>query len=308
MYDRSLAAIDDGSWGKGVAVPGKERIVIAGKYTRIKTLALGDIADVHVGKWINACDTHVIIKVARNVADNDLLQAENKNLMFVLDKMVSKKSVWADCIPGVYESLFLADKGGKRRVNILPYFEGFVTAEDIRFRMPNGVDGRTIVWMWKRLLVLIDWIYKCGVVHGAILPPHVMFYPDNDGDTVRDPRKHSVRLIDWCYSIQHKERTRLSGWIPRYESLYAPEIVKKQPLGPYTDLYMGAQTILHLCGKAVPDPITHHIRKCIDPVVSRRPQDILGYFEDFMKVAKTVYGEPKYHDFNLPGGPATTAI
>jgi serine/threonine protein kinase len=131
-----------------------------------------------------------------------------------------------------------------------------------------------------------------------------MFYPDNDGSTTRDIRKHSIRLADWCYSIEHKTRTRLSAWVPAHQRLYAPEIVAKKPLDHSTDMYMGAMTMLEMCDKSVPKEITDSIRRWVEKNPKQRPAQTMQYFQEFLGIQKAIYGAPQWHDFNVPGGPA----
>lgn len=303
LYNQAQEAIKAGKWGTKVFIPGREKVTLAGKYVRHRTIAAGDITDVHWGLYDKE---PIVIKVARHAKDNDLLMAEKRNLEIIRGKMESHAgTIWCQCIPEVVDSFLLSEGSStKRRVNILNGFSGFLTLAQISSKIPEGLDGRTIVWMWKRLTILLDWTYRSGIVHGAVLPPHIMFYPDNDGKTDRDPRKHSIRLVDWCYSIEHKTHSKLNSWVPQFQSFYAPEILNKGPLDHSTDMYMAAQTMLSVCSKEVPKELTESIRKWVDKNPKKRPQNTLAYFDDFLKVQTAVYGPPKWHDLIVPGGPA----
>jgi hypothetical protein len=301
--------LENGTWGKRtpfahkVIVP----VVIKGKYILEGILSAGDIADVHFASMESSSKRkNLLLKIARSTNDNDLLRAEEE----ILGKLHGKlpKDTWGTCIPTITESFLVSDYQ-KRRVNVMEHFDGFLTGVEIRKRTASA-DGRTIAWMWKRLLVLLEWTHKIGYVHGAVLPPHVMFYPDNDGQTHRDPRKHSIRLIDWCYAIDKKTRTRLSAWVPEWGDFYAPEIINKKPLGPWTDLYMGAKTMLYLVGgntnkdifpDSIPKEISFAIAQCLNTDPNDRPQSIGKYFEFFTEQIRKVYGAPKWHHFIVPG-------
>jgi len=184
-----------------------------------------------------------------------------------------------------------------------------MTLKKFTKKIPGGVDAKTIAWMWKRLILILDWTHKIGYIHGAVLPPHVMYFPDNDGKTAIDPRKHAVRLVDWAYAVKMTSKAKLKAWVPEYESFYAPEILSKGKLGPWTDLYMGAKTMLYLLSgdvkknifpASLPAPILKSLEMCLNPDPSKRPQDAYAYFQDFTRILKQLYGPPKYHDFNLP--------
>jgi hypothetical protein len=309
LYNLAVQAAGDGKWGTKIPVPGREKILIAGKYERDRLLFKGDIADIHYGMALPQSHKDkiapIVIKAARHSQDNDLLLAEKTNTDKVREVMLDKGAPsWPQCFPEVLDSFLLSSPGGKRRINIQNYFAGYLSLAEISKRIPAGLDGRTIVWMWKRLIVMLDWTYNAGIVHGAVLPPHVMFYPDNDGQTTRDPRKHSIRLSDWCYSVDTKVRSKLSSWVPQYKEFYAPEILNKEPLGHSTDVYMAAKVILSMCDKTVPKELTASISRWVEKKPSKRPKETLEYFQEFLQTQQAVYGKPKWHDLIVPGGPA----
>jgi hypothetical protein len=316
IHDVAVEAIKKGSYGRRERLSWKIPVLVKGKYVLESRLGAGHIADLHLASLESSTKTDMfLLKIVRNSNDNDLLNAERVVLEKIHAKMAAKGAKdWPQTIPVISETFLVDDGRSRRRVNVMSHFEGFVDGAEIRKRIPAGVDGRTIAWMWKRLLVLLEWVSKAGFIHGAVLPPHVMFYPDNDGHTHKDIRKHSIRLVDWCYAVEFKQRTRLSAWVPEYEAFYAPEIPKKQPLGPWTDLYMGAWTMLFLAGAdmanvgarkafmldGVPQSLLESILKCVSGNPVDRPQSIGKYFEEFSEVVAKEYGRPKYHDFNLP--------
>lgn len=311
FYDLAKKSVEAGTWGKKLPIPGREQVTIAGKYTRIRSFATGDMADIHLGKM---GDAPILIKAARLAFDNDLLLAEQRNLGALREKMIKRDSRLIIGIPEVFDSVLISEGTSlKRRVNIISASPGYCTGTELLRLIPEGVDGKTIVWMWKRVMKFIDWIYHAGFIHGAVLPQHILFYPDNDGNNHDDPRKHSIRLIDWCYSIEHKSRTRLSSWCPQSKDFYAPEIPAKQPLGPSTDLYMAAKTMIFLSGgdvaknilsPKIPKPLADSILACVHPDPAKRPASAGDHFDAFLAVQKAVFGAPKWHDLNIPGGPA----
>jgi hypothetical protein len=302
----ALARIADGTYGQRKPLPGKIPVVISGKYVIERPLCAGDLADLYVAsKESSSKKADFVLKVARNASDNDLLRNEQAVIDVLQERLPD--DTWATTVPKVVDGLLLdTGVGLKRRMNVMTNFSGFYNGEEIRRRVPGGVDARTLVWMWKRLILLIEWTYKIGYIHGAVLPPHVMFYPDNDGAKIRDIRKHSIRLVDWTYAIEHRTRTRLSAWAPKYQNFYAPEILAKEKLGPWTDLYMGATTMLYLAAgenvlTQIPEDICKSLVSCVQRDPARRPQSIGKYFESFDAIARKTYGAPRYHEFVLPG-------
>lgn len=260
-------------------------------------LCQGDIADIHLGMFAGV---PVVAKKARATADNDLLANEERSLKDLMPKMLAdaKAKEWSFCIPqfiGTFKD---------PKANAIEFFPGFFSVEDIR-KISKGVDARTLVWQFKRLLGILSWVHHFGYVHGAVLPPHVMYFPDGSID---DERKHSVRLIDWCYSVEYKKTRRLPAWVPDFKSFYAPEVFTKAAVTPATDLYMAVKTMQYLAGgdvttnkfpSKIPAQISRTMIKCLEKNQFKRPQSVGEVFEEFKAVATDVYGRPKFREFIL---------
>lgn len=276
----------EGTYGKRLPLPECEPVEI-GKYKVKRQSKVGDVADVYEVIGLDA-----VLKIARHHDDNDLLRAEAASLR-LLDGI---KPPVNDGVPRLLDS-FQIDGTWKRQANVLSNLPGFVTAETVKSRMT--VDARTAVWMFKRILVLLTWAHHYRCLHGAILPPHVLFYPDNDGNTGLDPRKHSIRLIDWCYSVDFTARTRLSSWVPAWESFYPPEVISKKGLDRTADFYMAARLIEYLAGP-MPEPFALVLAQCTHDTPAKRFQNAGDVFDAWKAAAKSVYGLPKWHSFDLP--------
>ena len=214
------------------------------------------------------------------------------------------------CIPKFLDTFMLTGPEGDRVVNVLEALPGWYNCVEIRSRLA-GIDGRTLVWMWKRVLTVLSNIHHIGYLHGAMLPPHVLFFPDNEGED-KDPRHHAVRVVDWCYSVKRDKdgKSKFHIWLPNYKDFYPPEVLDgKAFVGRRSDMYMAAMTMLYLCGgstsaktwpKDIPDRLKVVINKCLVKDMTKRPADAGAAFDEFAKAAVEEYGKPKYHDFILP--------
>jgi hypothetical protein len=276
----------DGLWGRRIPLPHCAPLVL-GAYTVRRAAVHGDVADVYT-----TADDALVVKVARDAGDNDLMRAEAS----ALETLKEIPTLVVEGVPRL-DGSFAVDGSWKRQAHALTAFPGFVTAEQIREAMT--VDARTAVWMMKRVLALLSWAHHFGLVHGAILPPHVLFYPDNDGSGKRDARKHSVRVIDWCYSVDRKTRTRLSAWVPAWKEQYAPELLDKSYLGPESDLYMTAALIRYLAG-GLPARLEAVIERCLDHDPKKRYPKAEHAMEAWSAAARAEFGSPRWHEFNLP--------
>lgn len=282
--------IKKGQWGKRIPLPQCLPIKI-GAYKVNANLIIGDIADIYRVSGKELC-----VKVARHHDDNDLLRAEAEALQTLakIDGPVRKG------IPEIV-SRFQIDGIRKREVNVIEYFPGFISGTDVYKRLEDKqVSKKTGVWMFKRILSVLSWAHHFHITHGAILPPHVLFYPDNDGGLGRDPRKHTVRLIDWCYSVNFKNRTRLSSWVPAWKDHYAPELLEKKSIGPASDIYMAAQLITYLCGTLWMPELGKVLKKCLDKDLAKRYQKAGDALNDWKEAAQQAFGTPKWVEFNLP--------
>ena len=285
LKDAADDRVKKGVWGKRIPLPHCVPLRI-GKYRAKPHPRVGDIADLYTVDGGKA-----LIKVARHHEDNDLLRAE----VSALHTLQGIKTIVSDGLPVLIDN-FWVDGTWKREANVLSFFPGFISAQTVRAKMT--VDARTAVWMFKRILALLSWVHHFGLIHGAILPPHVLFYPDNDGRNMVDPRKHSIRLVDWCYSVDFKQRTRLSSWAPSWQGHYAPELLAKKYIGPASDLYMAAQLIRYLCGK-LPAELESVLMKCLDADPAKRYEKAGEVLEDWKQAAAKEFGNPKWHDFNV---------
>jgi hypothetical protein len=282
------ARVEAGTWGTRLPFPWHEVVEIGG-YAVAQRPLVGDVADVYVG-------IEYVVKVARNSDDNDLMRAERAALSLLASKVNTKVAAAFPTLRGHFQQ-------SNRDTNVLRKVpDGFLPAEEVHRRMPS-VDGRALVWMFKRLLVALEWAHHCGLVHGAVLPSHVMLYPDNDGTTTNPhPCKHTVRLLDWCYSVRYAERTRLSSWVPAWTAHYPPELLLKQSVTPASDIFMAASLIAYLAGgiDGTEAPLRAVIERCVLADVTKRYQTVAHVFTDWNAAAQRIYGPPKWVDFNLP--------
>jgi len=291
MKEEADKRADNKTWGKRLPLAHCVPLEI-GAYKVKRSPYIGDIADLY--RVENK--TH-IVKVARSADDNDLLRAEQR----ALELMSTITTPVRDGVPRLHDK-FQIDGTWKREVNVITQFSGFWTAAEIH--SVTHIDDRTMVWMFKRILAVLTWAHHYKIIHGAILPPHVMFYPDNDGSNV-DPRKHTVRLIDWCYSVDYEKRTRLSAWVPAWKDYYAPELLDKSYVGPESDIYMAAQLMIYLLQKTLFMPeLQKVILKCLEKDPKKRYRKAGDALKDWTEAAVKAFGPPKWHEFNLPTTPS----
>lgn len=253
----------------------------------------GDLSDLYAAE---ASGNHVLVKVARSARNNDLLQTEAHALGWLARALDGKKL--RAHFPTLIEHFFLDDSVGMRRYgNVLRAEPGTVTLAAVLAAHPAGLDLRDAAWIFNRVLAALGATHDLDLVHGAVVPSHVLIRPED----------HNGILIDWCYSVPSGTPLKAISLLDM--AAYPPEVRAKQPVTPATDLYMAAQLLLRLLGgdsathelpQHVPTPLRALVRACLIPAPPRRTSDAWQLFDDFREILATLYGLPVFRPFRMP--------
>jgi serine/threonine protein kinase len=254
-------------------------------YTLVRRLAVGDLADVHIAR---AKGFEYVLKIARVREAARHLENEKDALTTVL--RTAGDSHYRKYFPTLAESFPVKDVFPKR-VNVVVHDPRLYTLEEVHALHPS-LDGRHLAWIFKRLLTAVGFVHRCGLIHGAVVPAHVLVEPEG----------HGLRLIGWGHSVRKGERI-LTG-PARYDSWYPPEVRRKEPAVPATDIYLAARCVLHLAGgdpvsqrmpAHVPREIELFVRSCLLEGTRMRPSDAWAALDQFDELLRGLYGPPKYH-------------
>jgi hypothetical protein len=150
----------------------------------------------------------VLVKIAKQAYDNDLIERDVTVLGRLHPESPKEPSNFHKYYPTSYGGALVEG----RQAHILEEIKGCVTLATVLKAYPNGIDYRDMAWMLKRALVGMWYAHKQGVIHGAILPPHMLL-------TLED---HGGRLIDWSYSTE--VRVKVPAMLNAYEDYYPPEV------------------------------------------------------------------------------------
>lgn len=226
----------------------------------------GDICDLYPA---DAGAEPLLLKVARSPLDNDLLAAEARALR-LLARELDGQPLRAH-FPTLEASFMLADAAGARRqVNALRAEEGTLSLAAVLRALPGGLDPADAAWIFNRMLAALGIAHGLGLVHGVVLPEHVLIRPAD----------HNAVLLDWCYSAPIGGPPR--ALVPRRVDDYPPEVAARRPATPATDIYMAARCMSRLLGGAgdaaslparVPAPMRALLSACLIPAPHRRPGD-----------------------------------
>ncbi|GLY06025.1 MULTISPECIES: hypothetical protein [Actinoplanes] len=215
-----------------------------GTYHLGRLFATGDVAELHASG-------DALLKIPRDPADNDLMEAEADALRRLWNTGDPR---FRPYVPRLIES-FVHEDGQRRRriVNVLERRRGMVSLP------PAGqADLGTVLWVWRRLLTVLGWAHRAGVVHGAVLESHILI----------DPARRGLVLVDWCYA---GDRPR--AIVKAREAAYPPEVLHDRIAGPATDIFMAAGLMTRLMGPSAPVALRRFADGCRYAAPRMRPQD-----------------------------------
>ena len=303
-FDEALALIDAGEVGAfrelvkavhpDVAPPGRtaEATAATAKLTspRLATkrhrwvlgarLATGDLADLHA---VTDGPVRGVLKLPRAAADSDLIRREVAALR-TLDRCGEPRH--RAYAPVLIEAFTHEDPatGERRAANVLTRLDGFVSLAQVAAASGDGVDPRDAAWMWRRLLVALGWAHRAGLVHGAVLPGHVLIHPG----------EHGLALVDWCWSAAPGEP--LPALVARHRDHYPPEVTARRPATAATDTYLAAGTMRRLIGPR----ITPRLRGFADGCTRARPADAWALLAELDDVLEKDFGPRRFRPFAVP--------
>ncbi len=241
----------------------------------------GDIANLYATR-------QGLLKIARDPGDNDLMRREAAALS-QLDSQVD--ATLRAYFPQLVEAQRRQDPltGVLRRANVVARLTGFRTLAEVQAAFPLGLDPRDAAWMWRRLLVALGAAHRAGLVHGAVLPEHVMIHP----------RQHGLVLVDWCYSCPAPDG-QVRALVKRYLSWYPPEVLSEHTAGPDLDIWLATRCMTELIGSRMPAAMASFARGCLLANPARRPSDAWELLAELDELLGRLYGPRTFRPFAVP--------
>lgn len=257
--------------------------VIAG-YVVERPLAKGDLCDLYQVTSTKDPGAHVL-KISQTPIDNDLVANEATALKLLhADK---RSDEFKRYIPRLVESF----KASGRQANVMTMADRCFSLNDIGEMFPSGLDFRHLVWQFNRLLSVLGYAHRNGIVHGAILPAHLLYRPVD----------HGLVLVDWCYSVKIGEP--LKARVKFYAGLghYPPEVARKLPTTPATDIYMAAYALRSsVLAKNIPRRFLGIFEHCLAASPASRPQDAWDVQNNWKQKAEEEYGPHRFIELQVP--------
>lgn len=276
----------------------------AGSYRVLRLAFKGEVADIYETVFEKTGERFAL-KIARSPRDNDLLENEAKMLKAVYPTDPGKHKYHL-YLPRLANS-FKIDDGTRRQANILEWLTDYYPLEMVReahtpLQMEHGV------WMFNRMLEILGYIHgRKKIIHGAVLPEHVLVYA---GTKEKDPLNHGARLVGWSSSAAVGQALKIIS--AKYEAFYPPEVFKKKPATAATDIYMAAKSVIHVLGGEIsavgadlypphiPKYLVAFLKSCTLKTQAARPQDAWELHKELKEHMRKHYGPKKYVPFQMP--------
>ena len=255
-----------------------------GKWTVQSPLSKGDICDVHkvyeTGGEPKIAEIYGILKVARSADDNDLLDREKEAIQHLHKE--AKTHNYIRYVPSLLDSFEIGDC----RANVLSLANECYTLKQIK-ELFVGVEPRHLIWMMNRLLSLLGYAHRCGIVHGAITPDHLMYRPSD----------HGLVLVDWTASVKADKTDYIPYISKEWSSFYPPEVFRKH-CSPATDIYM-AMACIEWAG-SLPARFNGIRDLCLAGSPKSRPEDVWKVQEQWKALAEEEFGPPSFVELKVP--------
>jgi len=280
---KNLAILWDRYNGGG----GSKTLVIA---TKRRSYALcpdpayrGEVANLYRCVYQGEDDEEVAwLKMCRDPKDNEMVARE----ALVLRRLQADgDEEFRYGAPAVVEAFKHRDPSKANRQCIVREMDpGLVTLADVHRAYPDGLDPRDVAWMWRRILAVLGWAHQVGVVHGSVLPEHVLI----------EPIKHRLMLVGWGHSVEMAGR--LTSIVGGQRDWYPDEVLKKEPAGAHTDIYMATRCMEYLLPNPTPLPFKAFARGC----TFLRPDDAWGLKAEFDDLIARLWGSRTYRPLSMP--------
>ncbi|MFN8382127.1 MAG: hypothetical protein U0V02_09320 [Anaerolineales bacterium] len=265
-----------------------------------KHIAHGDISDVYTGRRARWPTELAIIKLLRDHQNSEAFENE-WNIIQTLQKSDSPGADTFTMLipePITHGEITIGPYSG-RHVSIHRWVSGFHhTFEDVIRVYPQGIPPQASIWVWRRVLETLSFIHASGIVHGAILPPHLLIQ-DNE---------HGVRLVG--YSSAGKFGQKLHTVTHEYDSFY-PQLKRSwSTLTDQLDLVMSAKCVIALLGgntatALLPTSVPEQLVKILQRVALSKPDETASenawdIRDELGEIAKEVFGPPQFIPIEMP--------
>lgn len=181
-----------------------------------------------------------------------------------------------DEVPKEYSSFFpnLLEKFKYKSVNdniesniiVTEQLPGFVPLYKVLESYPDGISGRNVAWIFRRMLVSLGNTHSLDLIHGA--PTLSSFWINVEN--------HGLILDNWIYSRPTSQP--LLAVPSDYKNLYPTSALTRKPVDASMDLEVAAKSALSLLHDDEPAALKAFFKGCVGKLPEAK--QLLHEFED----------------------------
>lgn len=287
MYEEAIRALSDGTFGapKPILVLRSNGLLHEGltKQTRWFDMTTGFAARSTSGAQSQAS----LLKVAKRPQDNDLMVREADALRVLADSGDEHVMYY----PVLLDSLVVPDGRRRIRANVTIQLDGFVNLEEVRQRYPGGIQPLDMGWIWRRVLWALGGVHEANLLHGAVVPSHIMI----------NPTLHGVVLVDWCYSLQRTGSgfPVLNAIVGRHRNWYPESVLNRTAPTASLDLALAARSMQYVMGSAsVPPVMQRYFSRIGNGTTHESAYELLAQFDQILERLGAPYYPRSYRPLN----------
>lgn len=281
-----LGRLRDLSEGKKLSAPGQPEASVNRIKTKKHEYTLGDLLGeddlfVKYEATFDAGHEEALLSLLKAPQDADLAETHVEALK-ALKEVPEGFRVY---FPTLLESVRYRDtaSGKEHTVVATQVPSGFRPMSDIPKVYPDGISGRDVAWMFRRMLVAVGNAHDRGLVNGA---------PTLDSFLIHDAM-HGIILADWAYSVGMGQS--LKAVPAAYRWAYPQKALDKSPVTFALDIHIIAEMAQHLLADGEPRQLTAFFKGCKISGVPQAPK-LLAEFDTLLS---RIYGKRTFHEFTL---------
>ena len=263
-------------------------------------IAQGDICDVYMGMRARWPTEMAVIKLLRDEKDKKSFENEWQRIKELQQSSAPGVDFFSRLLPQpILHGKITGNEHNGNTVSIFRWESDFkFSLADFLEAYPQGIPVRASIWLWRRILEMLNFIHSSDLVHGAVLPQHILIQEN----------EHGTRLIG--YSSSGSVGDSLSVVCADYQACYPKWFKKGSQLSKQADLVMSARCIIAALGgnatqgtlpKAVPAPLAKVILRVAKAAENEKVTPNAWALRDELgQVADNIYGDSMFIPIEMP--------
>jgi len=267
------------------------------RYWAIENLiGQGEYFDVYAGRLARWPSELVVIKILRDENAISLYENEWESINSLMKSQVNGSEFYTTLLPQpVLHGRIATGTFIGKMANIYRWQSGFKNnLLEVKQVYPHGVEPRQIIWVWRRILEMLNFIHLSGYVHGNVELSNLLIQEN----------EHGIRLVAFAHAGKANEslKSNLDGiWHKLNGQKYATRQM---------DLIMSAKCMVELLGgdrekgnlpSRVPTPLANIVtRLAAADEISARDENAWQIREELGRIADQVYGPPIFCPISMP--------